>query len=111
MKKVLSITLLVEVNTELEGVDNIVNNIEISAVSISENVDVEKYEVKDFFEVSSDSDEVSDDSNMHIDCLCPECGHEFAQGEYNYNYDTGMLDFECPDCGWEGNETETFEIK
>lgn len=35
---------------------------------------------------------------------CPECGHEFVQGEYDYNYDTAFLDFDCPECGWSGNE-------
>jgi predicted RNA-binding Zn-ribbon protein involved in translation (DUF1610 family) len=38
--------------------------------------------------------------------ICPECGHEFEQGEYNYNYYTGLLDFECPECDWEGTEKE-----
>ena len=37
---------------------------------------------------------------------CPECGHEFVQGEWNYNYDTAKLDFECPECGWSGTENE-----
>ena len=37
---------------------------------------------------------------------CPECGHEFEQGEWNYNYDTANLDFECPMCGWYGTENE-----
>lgn len=35
---------------------------------------------------------------------CPKCGHIFEQGEYNYNYDTGHLDFECPECDWSGTE-------
>jgi predicted RNA-binding Zn-ribbon protein involved in translation (DUF1610 family) len=39
--------------------------------------------------------------------VCPECGHVFKQGESNYNYDTGHTDFECPECGWCGNEFET----
>ena len=34
--------------------------------------------------------------------ICPNCGHEFQQGEYNYNYDYGSLWFDCPDCGWDG---------
>ncbi len=39
------------------------------------------------------------------DCyVCPNCGHVFVQGEMNYNYDFGTLDFECPECGWTGNE-------
>ena len=51
MKKTLNITLAVEVDTELDSVDNVVNNIEINVVSISENVGVEHYEIEDFFEV------------------------------------------------------------
>jgi uncharacterized Zn ribbon protein len=39
-----------------------------------------------------------------IKYICPNCGHEFEQGEYNFNYDTSLLDFECPDCGWSGTE-------
>lgn len=38
--------------------------------------------------------------------ICPDCGHEFEQGESNYNYDTGYLDFECPECGWYGNDND-----
>jgi hypothetical protein len=33
---------------------------------------------------------------------CPECEHNFEQGEWDYNYDTANLDFECPCCGWYG---------
>lgn len=51
MKKTLNITLAVEVDTELDSVDNVVNNINISVESISENVGVEHYEIEDFFEV------------------------------------------------------------
>ena len=36
--------------------------------------------------------------------VCPKCGHVFVQGEMDYNYDFGTLDFECPECGWTGNE-------
>lgn len=35
---------------------------------------------------------------------CPNCGHKFVQGEYNYNYETGLLDYTCPDCDFEGTE-------
>lgn len=41
--------------------------------------------------------------------ICPECGHKFVQGEWNYNEDTAMLDFECPECGWYGDETSVDE--
>lgn len=36
--------------------------------------------------------------------ICPNCGHKFEQGEYEYNYNSGMLDFNCPDCDWSGND-------
>lgn len=39
-----------------------------------------------------------------IKYICPECGHEFQQGEWNYNYDTAQLDFECPFCEWQGTD-------
>lgn len=35
---------------------------------------------------------------------CPKCGHKFNQGEYEYDYDSGMLNYDCPDCDWSGNE-------
>ena len=38
--------------------------------------------------------------------MCPQCGHTFKQGEWNYDYDTALLDFECQDCGWCGRETQ-----
>lgn len=40
------------------------------------------------------------------DYECPECGHQFVQGEGNYNYDTSLIDFECPECGWNGTENQ-----
>lgn len=36
--------------------------------------------------------------------ICPKCGHKFEQGEYDYNYDFGNLEFECPECDWKGTE-------
>lgn len=41
---------------------------------------------------------------MENNYYCPECGHKFEQGEWNYNYDYAVLDFECPCCGWSGTE-------
>ena len=38
--------------------------------------------------------------------ICPECGTHFKQGCWNYNYDTGKLDFECPLCDWVGTEDD-----
>ena len=39
-----------------------------------------------------------------IKYVCPKCGHEFEQGEWYFDYDGGMLYFECADCDWEGTE-------
>lgn len=42
---------------------------------------------------------------MKATYICPECGHKFEQGEWNYNYDFANLEFECPDCGWTGTDS------
>ena len=44
-------------------------------------------------------------SMNNITYVCPNCGHVFEQGEWDFNYDTALLDFCCPECDWEGNET------
>lgn len=41
-----------------------------------------------------------------IKYICPDCGMEFTQGDWNYNYETAQLDFECPVCEWQGTENE-----
>lgn len=41
--------------------------------------------------------------------ICPNCGHVFEQGECNYNYDTALLDFSCPECDWEGTEKQVID--
>lgn len=41
--------------------------------------------------------------------ICPECGRVFTQGDWNYNYDTALLDFECPDCDWSGTENDVIQ--
>lgn len=41
--------------------------------------------------------------------ICPKCGHTFEQGEYNYNYDTALLDFSCPECDWEGTDKQVID--
>lgn len=48
-------------------------------------------------------DNVVDDTPHYI---CPICGEPFEQGDWNYNYDTGKLDFECSWCEWSGTETD-----
>ncbi len=49
------------------------------------------------------NDDVVDDTPHYT---CPNCGEPFEQGDWNYNYDTGKLDFECPFCPWSGTEDE-----
>lgn len=39
---------------------------------------------------------------METKKYCPECGHEFKQGESDFNYGTGDTVYTCPECGWEG---------
>lgn len=50
-----------------------------------------------------EEDEEEEDSDAYI---CPNCGHVFKQGEWDFNYDSALLDFVCPECDWEGNENE-----
>lgn len=33
---------------------------------------------------------------------CPKCGHEFVQGESDYNYETAETVYTCHECDWEG---------
>ena len=33
---------------------------------------------------------------------CPKCGHEFKQGESDFNYESGDTVYTCPECEWEG---------
>lgn len=40
---------------------------------------------------------------------CPFCGHEFVQGESNYNYETANTDYHCPDCDWEGTHEQVLD--
>ena len=56
---------------------------------------------KDYIDDDDDDDEEEEGVSV-----CPHCGHVFVQGEWNFNYDTALLDFECPECGWEGNATQ-----
>ena len=52
---------------------------------------------------TSSDDDVVDDTPHYI---CPKCGEPFEQGDWNYNYDTALLDFECAMCGWCGTEND-----
>ena len=51
MKKTLNVTLAIVVDTELEGVGDIVDNLTFKVEEDSENVEVKDTEVVDFFEV------------------------------------------------------------
>ena len=51
----------------------------------------------------SDDDVVTKDTLKYY---CPICGEPFEQGDWNYNYDTALLDFECSICDWSGTEKE-----
>ena len=46
---------------------------------------------------------------MKITYVCPECGYQFEQGDYNYNYDYANLEFECPICEWFGTDDDVEE--
>lgn len=35
---------------------------------------------------------------------CPECGTRLKQGDRDYNYESGITDYTCPNCGWGGIE-------
>lgn len=78
---------------------------EYDAVEVAEDHVNEIYEYEDVWnyniEDEEDEDEEEEDEETYI---CPKCGHVFKQGEYNYNYDTAHLEFECPECDWQGNE-------
>ena len=49
------------------------------------------------------NDDMVDDTPHYT---CPICGETLVQGDWNYNYDTGKLDFECPLCDWVGTEDD-----
>lgn len=71
---------------------------EYDAVEVAEDHVNEIYEYEDVWKYNIEDEE---DEDTYI---CPNCGHVFKQGEYNYNYDTGNTDFVCPECDWQGNE-------
>ena len=51
MKRTLNVTLAIVVDTELESVDNIVDNLTFKVEEDSENVEVKDTEIVDYFEV------------------------------------------------------------
>lgn len=67
--------------------------------------DIYEYEdVWEYYIEVEDDEEDEEEEEERGEFICPECGHVFKQGEYNFNYDTALLDFVCPECDWEGNE-------
>lgn len=83
---------------------------EFDAVEEAEDYIEEIYDYEDVWEdyieseEDEDEEEEEDEEEDEDTYICPKCGHVFKQGEYNYNYDTAHLEFECPECDWEGNE-------
>ena len=73
---------------------------EYDAVEVAEDHVNEIYEYEDVWNYNIEDEEDEDEDT----CICPNCGHVFKQGEYEYNYDTGNTDFVCPECDWQGNE-------
>lgn len=51
MKRTLNVTLAIVVDTDLESVDNIVDNLTFKVEEDSENVEVKDTEIVDYFEV------------------------------------------------------------
>ena len=39
---------------------------------------------------------------------CPKCGHVFERNEYYYDPRTDLNEFECSECGWEGDEIDLY---
>ena len=58
--------------------------------------------------ISCKIDDFNDEEETTFDLkyICPSCHTEFTQGDWNYNYDSGLLDFECDCCGWTGTENQ-----
>lgn len=88
------------------GYGNLESLSEYDAVEVAEDDVDDIYEYEDVWEdyIESEEDEEEDEDEDEDTYICPNCGHVFKQGEYNYNYDTGNTDFVCPECDWEGNE-------
>lgn len=62
--------------------------------------------LEEIFEHPDAWEDYIEDEDDDDEYVCPHCGHVFEQGEWDYNYDTALLDFKCPECDWEGNENE-----
>lgn len=49
------------------------------------------------------------ENNSENRTYCPKCGHEFERSEWGLDYETGMIGYECEECGWCGNEHEVVD--
>ena len=89
------------------GYGNLESLNEYDALKEIEDYIVEIFEHEDtwddYIEDEEDDDEEDGEDGEYV---CPQCGHVFEQGEWDYNYNTALLDFKCPDCDWEGNEND-----
>lgn len=85
---------LKEIRNKFESTDILTGGAEFVEITSVEDADT----LEDVMHKFNAPDEVEERY------VCPKCGHIFIQGEMNYNYDFGTLDFECPECEWSGNE-------
>ena len=79
--------------------DRLINNLSNDYIDQIEDV----REDTEYPYTPSDDDIVTENTPKYY---CPICGEAFEQGDWNYNYDTAKLDFECKICDWSGSEIE-----
>lgn len=48
--------------------------------------------------------ESSENEPYRTRTYCPECGTRLKQGDREYNYESGITDYTCPNCSWGGIE-------
>jgi predicted RNA-binding Zn-ribbon protein involved in translation (DUF1610 family) len=41
--------------------------------------------------------------------MCPQCYSALEQGDSNYDYDSGVTNYECKECGWQGTHDDIVE--
>lgn len=95
---------------KLQGVENkktlelYTQMLQLSCALSNTAHELEEHLAWDDKEKTEDSEE--DGENM----VCPICGHKFEQGEYEYDYDGGVLVYTCTECDWQGNNPNDMSI-